>query len=97
VVPFITVVNLATAIKQLKEAGVWVWGACGEAKTTVDKLELKGACALVLGAEGDGLRQLTRKLCDGLFSIAMQGRYVNSLNVSVACGIILYEAARQRV
>lgn len=94
-VPFVQVTNLVRAIEHLKEAGVWVYGAAGEATQTVYQTDLKGPVALVLGAEGDGLRRLTREHCDVLIKIPMVGS-VSSLNVSVATGVILFEALRQR-
>ncbi len=95
--PFIRVTNLARSIKTLKEAGVWVYGAAGEASQSVYDLDYQNAStALVMGAEGPGLRRLTRDVCDGLFSLPMHG-HVSSLNVSVATGICLYEALRQRL
>jgi 23S rRNA (guanosine2251-2'-O)-methyltransferase len=94
-VPYIAVTNLARAMRELKEAGVWVLGADQEAKQGVDRARLHGPLAWVLGAEGEGLRRLTRESCDELVCIPMQGT-VGSLNVSVAAGICLYEARRQR-
>ena len=94
-VPLITVTNLARTLKELQDAGVWCIGTAGEADQTLYDLTLKGPTAWVLGAEGDGMRQLTRKTCDELVSIPMQGA-VESLNVSVASGVCLYEARRQR-
>ena len=94
-VPFINVTNLARTIRQLQEAGVWVVGAAGETDTTIYQAELKGPIALAMGAEGDGLRRLTKESCDSLVKIPMFGA-VSSLNVSVATGICLYEAVRQR-
>ncbi len=93
-VPFIQVTNLARTIKQLQEQGVWIYGACGEAEQSLYQLDLKGDVALVMGAEGSGLRRLTRETCDGVFKIPMYG-HVSSLNVSVATGICLSEARRQ--
>ena len=95
-VPVIQVTNLARTITQLKEAGIWVYGAHDAADHTLYEVSLKGPLAVVLGAEGAGLRRLTRELCDGLISIPMQG-VVSSLNVSVATGIFLFEVTRQRV
>ncbi len=94
-VPLIRVTNLARSIELLQQLGVWIYGACGEAQQSLYELEGKQSIALVLGAEGDGLRRLTRDKCDGLFSIPMYGM-VSSLNVSVAAGISLYEIRRQR-
>ncbi len=96
-IPFIRVTNLARCIKQLKEAGVWVYGAAGEAEQSIYDLDYQGtSTAIVMGAEGPGLRRLTREVCDGLFALPMRGQ-VSSLNVSVATGICLYEVLRQRL
>ena len=89
------VVNIARAIDELKELGVWSVGLAGEASATYDSLDLAGPIAIVLGAEGTGLRRLVREKCDFLASIPMRG-HVGSLNVSVAAGITLFEAVRQR-
>lgn len=94
-IPLVRVTNLVRAMDALKQAGVWIYGAAGEAETNLYQLDLKGPAALVMGAEGPGMRRLTREHCDGLFSLPMQG-LVSSLNVSVAAGISLYEAVRQR-
>lgn len=94
-VPYITVTNLARSLREMREAGVWVVGAAGEAEKSVYQVEQKGPLAWVLGAEGDGLRRLTRETCDELAQIPMHGS-VESLNVSVASGICLFEARRQR-
>ncbi|GGW64685.1 23S rRNA (guanosine(2251)-2'-O)-methyltransferase RlmB [Alishewanella tabrizica] len=94
-VPFITVTNLARTLRQLQDAGVWVVGTAGETETLVYQADFKGPLALVLGAEGEGLRRLTRETCDALVKIPMFGS-VSSLNVSVAAGICLFEAVRQR-
>lgn len=94
-VPVVTVTNLASAIVELRDAGVTVVGTAGEAEKTIDDFVQTGAFAWVLGAEGEGLRQLTRKRCDDLARIPMTGA-VESLNVSVASGICLFESARQR-
>ncbi|MES2605604.1 MAG: 23S rRNA (guanosine(2251)-2'-O)-methyltransferase RlmB [Pseudomonadota bacterium] len=96
IVPFVTVTNLARCIEALKQRGVWVQGAAGEATQSIYKTDLKGSLAIVLGSEGSGMRRLTRELCDGLFSIPMAGE-VSSLNVSVSAGVSLFEAVRQRV
>lgn len=93
--PFIQVTNLARSMETIKAHGVWVYGAAGEAEKTIYQTDLKGPLALVMGAEGAGLRRLTRDLCDGLVKIPMAGT-VSSLNVSVATGICLFEALRQR-
>jgi 23S rRNA (guanosine2251-2'-O)-methyltransferase len=89
------VTNLARTLRSLREAGVWIYGAAGEAESTLYETDLSGPLALVLGGEGRGLRRLTREHCDGLLSIPMAGS-ISSLNVSVAAGIILFEAKRQR-
>ncbi len=89
------VTNLQRSLRQLQEAGVWIYGAAGEAETSLFETDLTGSAALVLGSEGRGLRRLTRENCDALFAIPMQGS-VESLNVSVANGITLFEARRQR-
>lgn len=89
------VVNIARAIEELKEAGVWTVGLAGDATTSYDSIDFTSPSAIVLGAEGTGLRRLVRERCDYLAAIPMQGR-VDSLNVSVAAGIALFEAVRQR-
>lgn len=94
-VPFITITNLARTMRELQDAGVWIVGTAGETDTLVYDADLKGPLALVLGAEGEGLRRLTRETCDSLVKIPMFGT-VSSLNVSVAAGICLFEAVRQR-
>jgi 23S rRNA (guanosine2251-2'-O)-methyltransferase len=94
-VPFIQVTNLARTLRFLKEQAIWIFGAADDAKQTVYQTDLKVPLALVLGAEGDGMRRLTREHCDLLLRIPMQGA-VSSLNVSVAAGIMLFEAVRQR-
>ena len=94
-VPFIAVTNLARTLRELKEAGVWLVGAAAEAEHDLFGTKLSGPVALVLGAEGTGLRRLTAETCDQLVRIPMFGT-VESLNVSVASGICLYEARRQR-
>jgi 23S rRNA (guanosine2251-2'-O)-methyltransferase len=94
-VPYFMVTNLARTLGELKERNIWCLGLSDEADQTLYQGDLKTATALVLGAEGTGLRQLTRKTCDALVSIPMLGA-VESLNVSVASGICLYEAVRQR-
>jgi 23S rRNA (guanosine2251-2'-O)-methyltransferase len=90
-----TVVNIARALEELKEAGVWTVGLAAEARETYDRIDLTLPTALVLGAEGAGLRRLVRERCDVLAAIPMRG-HVSSLNVSVAAGVMLFEAARQR-
>ena len=93
--PYFMVTNLARTLNELKERNIWCIGTSDDAPKTVYQVDLKGPVALVLGAEGDGMRQLTRKTCDELVSIPMKGA-VESLNVSVASGVCLYEALRQR-
>ena len=94
-VPYLMVTNLARTLNELKERDILVVGTSDDAPITLYQADLKGAVALVLGAEGKGLRQLTRKTCDVLVRIPMLGA-VESLNVSVAAGVCLYEARRQR-
>ena len=94
-VPYFMVTNLARTLTELKERNIWVIGTSGDADKTLYQVDLKGPVALVLGAEGPGMRQLTRKTCDELVGIPMQGA-VESLNVSVASAVCLYEALRQR-
>jgi 23S rRNA (guanosine2251-2'-O)-methyltransferase len=94
-VPYFMVTNLARTLGELKERNIWVIGTSDTAMQTVYDADLRGPVALVLGAEGDGMRQLTAKTCDQLVSIPMQGA-VESLNVSVASGVCLFEAVRQR-
>jgi 23S rRNA (guanosine2251-2'-O)-methyltransferase len=89
------VVNIARAVEELKEAGVWTVGFAGEATTSYDAIDFTVPTALVMGAEGTGLRRLVRERCDHLVTIPMGG-HVGSLNVSVATGIALFEAVRQR-
>jgi 23S rRNA (guanosine2251-2'-O)-methyltransferase len=93
--PYFMVTNLARTLGELKERNIWCIGTSDDAEKTIYDVDLKGPVALVLGAEGEGMRQLTRKTCDELVSIPMQGA-VESLNVSVASGVCLYEALRQR-
>ena len=94
-VPFISVTNLARTIRELKEAGVFVIGTAMDSESTLLNTKLDGPIALVLGSEGDGIRRLTAESCDALVTIPMFGS-VESLNVSVASGICLYEVRRQR-
>lgn len=94
-VPFIAVTNLARTIRELKDAGVFVVGTTMDAPSTLLNTKLQGPIAVVLGAEGDGMRRLTMETCDALMTIPMFGS-VESLNVSVASGICLYEIRRQR-
>jgi 23S rRNA (guanosine2251-2'-O)-methyltransferase len=94
-VPYLMVTNLARALADLKDRGLRVVGTAEDATLTIFEADLTGPLAIVLGAEGEGLRQLTRKHCDVLVRIPMQGA-VESLNVSVASGVCLFEALRQR-
>jgi 23S rRNA (guanosine2251-2'-O)-methyltransferase len=94
-IPYITVTNLARTLRELKERDIWVVGADGAAETDLHSFRHDGALAWVLGAEGEGLRRLTRETCDQLVRIPMLGS-VESLNVSVSAGVCLYEARRQR-
>jgi 23S rRNA (guanosine2251-2'-O)-methyltransferase len=94
--PLITVTNLSRAMEELKQAGIWIAGAAGEADRSLYELDLTGPIAWVLGAEGEGLRRLTRDKCDWLARIPLAGQ-VESLNVSVAAGVCLFETARQRL
>lgn len=95
VLPYIPVTNLARCLRKLQELGVWIIGTAGEATQSVYLQDLKGPMALVMGAEGPGMRRLTRECCDGLINIPMAGE-ISSLNVSVATGVCLFEAVRQR-
>ncbi|MCL7929871.1 23S rRNA (guanosine(2251)-2'-O)-methyltransferase RlmB [Halomonas llamarensis] len=94
-VPVYQVTNLARTLGKLKDAGVWITGAAGEASASVYEMDFIGPVALVMGAEGKGMRRLTREACDHLAKLPMAGQ-VSSLNVSVATGICLFEAVRQR-
>jgi len=94
-VPYFMVTNLARTLNELKERSIWIVGTSDTATRTLYQADLTRALALVLGAEGTGMRQLTAKTCDELVQIPMRGA-VESLNVSVASGICLYEAVRQR-
>lgn len=95
VLPFVRVTNISRTLQALQAAGVWVYGTDDQAEKSIYNSELTGSLALVMGAEGKGLRRLTKETCDHLIQIPMQGS-VSSLNVSVAAGICLFEAARQR-
>jgi 23S rRNA (guanosine2251-2'-O)-methyltransferase len=95
VLPLVRVTNLARTLKALRDRGVWVYGTAGEAAESVYSVDLRGPVALVLGSEGKGLRRLTREHCDALVCLPMAGS-VSSLNVSVAAGVCLFEAVRQR-
>ncbi|MBD3894809.1 23S rRNA (guanosine(2251)-2'-O)-methyltransferase RlmB [Halomonas sp. ML-15] len=94
-VPVYQVTNLARAMAKLKSLGVWITGTAGEAEVSLFEADFSGATALVMGAEGKGMRRLTREACDGLVKLPMAGS-VSSLNVSVATGVCLFEAVRQR-
>ena len=94
-IPLIRVTNLARTMRVLQEANVWIVGTAGEADHTLYQSKMTGPMALVMGAEGEGMRRLTREHCDELISIPMAGS-VSSLNVSVATGVCLFEAVRQR-
>lgn len=96
-VAFCPVANLARSLAELKSLGLWLYGAAaGENSVPYSAVDYSGPVALVMGAEGKGLRRLTMEACDGLVNIPMAG-YVDSLNVSVATGVCLYEVVRQRV
>lgn len=94
-VPLVRVTNLARCMKDLQEAGIWIVGLAGEAESSLYSVDLKGPMAIAMGGEGDGLRRLTREHCDYLAKIPMASG-MESLNVSVAAGICLFEAVRQR-
>jgi len=94
-IPLVVVTNLARALRTLQELNVWVVGTAGEADKSLYQIDFKGPLALVMGAEGKGMRRLTRETCDELASIPLDGS-VSSLNVSVASGVCLFEAVRQR-
>jgi 23S rRNA (guanosine2251-2'-O)-methyltransferase len=93
--PVARVINIAATIDLLKKEGIWVYGASGEAKDLIYQLDLNVDLAIVIGAEGKGMRPLVKKKCDRLFSIPMNGP-LSSFNASVSGGMILYEAMRQR-
>jgi 23S rRNA (guanosine2251-2'-O)-methyltransferase len=95
VVPFIQVTNLARSLQQMQQAGIWVVGMAGEAEASLYERDLRGPIAVVMGAEGAGMRRLTRENCDYLAKLPMAGS-VSSLNVSVATGVCLFEVVRQR-
>ncbi len=99
-VPIVRVTNLARAMRGLRDAGVWIYGLAGDVDASLYALDLRGPIALVLGGEGEGLRRLTRETCDSVVGIPMPGGAVGqgmeSLNVSVATGVALFEAIRQR-
>ncbi len=94
-VPLITVTNLSRSLKEMKDAGVWLVGTTGEAEKSLYEENFSGPIALVMGAEGEGIRRLTAEQCDYLVNLPMKGQ-VESLNVSVATGICLYEINRNR-
>jgi 23S rRNA (guanosine2251-2'-O)-methyltransferase len=95
-VPLVRVTNLARAMEKLKELGIWLVGTGDEAKQSIYDIDLKGGIGIVMGAEGEGMRRLTGEHCDFLVRIPMSGK-VPCLNVSVATGVCLFEAVRQRV
>ena len=95
-VPYITVTNLARTLRELKERDIWVIGTTDDVQKNLYQADFSGPVALVMGSEGEGMRRLTRENCDVLVSIPMCGA-VESLNVSVASGVCLYEARRQRI
>lgn len=94
-VPLVRVTNLARTMEHLKQQGVWIYGAAGEATDSLYTLDCHVSVGLVMGSEDKGMRRLTREQCDGLFALPMLGS-VTSLNVSVATGVCLYEVVRQR-
>ncbi len=94
-VPFVQVTNLARVLRDLQQYGIWITGTSGDAEISLFEADLKGPSAIVLGAEGRGIRRLTREHCDQVIAIPMQGE-AESLNVSVAAGVCLFEACRQR-
>ena len=96
VVPLVAVTNLARALEKLRQKGLWVVGTAGDAEQTLYQQDMTGPLILVMGAEGTGMRRLTREHCDYLVHLPMQGS-VSSLNVSVATGVCLFEAQRQRL
>ena len=95
VIPLIQVTNLARTLKHLQDKGLWIVGTAGETDKTLYDIKLDGPTALVMGAEGKGMRRLTKETCDELVKLPMAGS-VSSLNVSVATGVCLYEIVRQR-
>jgi 23S rRNA (guanosine2251-2'-O)-methyltransferase len=95
-VPYITVTNLARTMRELQERDIWLTGTTEDAESSIYEVDFSGGSALVMGSEGEGLRRLTRENCDRLVHLPMLGS-VESLNVSVASGVCLYEARRQRM
>lgn len=95
VIPLVAVTNLARSLEKLKQRGLWVVGTAGEAEQSLYQQDMTGPTILIMGAEGSGMRRLTRDLCDYLVHLPMSGS-VSSLNVSVATGVCLFEAQRQR-
>ena len=95
VIPLVAVTNLARTLEKLQQRGLWIVGTAGEAEQEIYEQDLSGPIVLVMGAEGKGMRRLTREHCDFLVRLPMAGS-VSSLNVSVATGVCLFEALRQR-
>ncbi len=94
-IPVVKVPNITAALEELKERGVWIYGTAAEGSSEIFKTDMKGACAIVIGSEGEGMGRLVREHCDFLVSIPMVG-HISSLNASVAAGVILFEVVRQR-
>ncbi|TNJ35168.1 23S rRNA (guanosine(2251)-2'-O)-methyltransferase RlmB [Arenimonas terrae] len=94
-IPVVSVTNLARTLRALQEMGVWIYGLDGSATQAIHGIDFTGNVALVMGGEGEGMRRLTREHCDGLVKIPMPGE-MESLNVSVATGVALFEVVRQR-
>ncbi|MNC62206.1 23S rRNA (guanosine-2'-O-)-methyltransferase RlmB [compost metagenome] len=95
VIPLVAVTNLARTLEKLQQRGLWVVGTAGEAEQEIYQQDLTGPLVMIMGAEGKGMRRLTREHCDFLVKLPMAGS-VSSLNVSVATGVCLFEAVRQR-
>lgn len=95
-IPFFQITNLARTIKLLQQKGIWIYGLSDKANKSLYEADLKGAIALVLGAEGKGMRHLTQDICDDIYYLPMAGS-VSSLNVSVAAGVAMFEVVRQRI
>ena len=87
--------NLVSAIRELKEAGVWVYGTAADGETSLWNADLSGPVALVIGSEGSGMSRLVKENCDGILSIPMKGK-MSSLNASVSAGLVIFEALKQR-